>query len=194
MTKRKTELQNKTLKKYQEKVGEPHSNFLDFSLLGVADPSFGAANAIDTISNFGVKDDSTITTQLIHDAIESQTKEFLDDDVTAAAKLLYNQVLTLNTAFNKLMQLSFSLTRTDHFTSMFDSAMKAQEQARRTLQTLSDIKNPKPNAVYIKNAIAQQVNQLTVKTEELEKRLQGGNPVAVEFESVLEVVESRGKS
>lgn len=185
MTKRKTELQNKTLKKYQEIVGEPHSNFLDFHLLGVADPSFGAAAAIDTIAHFGQTEDSKTTTQLTHEAIESQTKAFLDDDVVAA-KLLYNQVLTLNAAFNKLMQLSFVITRTDHFVPMFESALKAQEQARRTLQTLAEIKNPKPSAVFIKNAIAQQVNQLTVKTEELEKRLQGENPIPVEFESVLE--------
>jgi hypothetical protein len=186
MSKRKTELNNKTLKRYQEKVGEPHSNFLDFHLLGVADPSFGAASAIDTIAHMGLNDDSTLTTQLTHEAIESQTKAFLDDDVTEAAKLLYNQVLTLNAAFNKLMQLSFVITRTDHFVPMFESALKAQEQARRTLQTLAEIRNPKPSAVYIKNAIAKQVNQLTVKTEELEKRLQGGNPLPAEFHSVLQ--------
>jgi hypothetical protein len=190
MTKRKTELQNKTLKNYQEKIGEPFSNRLDFHLLGVADPSFGAASAIDTIAHMGLNDDSTTTVQLTQDAIEAQTKGFLDDDVTAAAELLYGQVLTLNAAFNKLMQLAIlQMTQPgqpSRYEALFDMALKAQEQARRTLQTLSEIKNPKPSAVYIKNAIAQQVNQLTVKTEELEKRLQGGTPVAVEFHSVLQ--------
>jgi hypothetical protein len=106
MTKRKTELQNKTLKNYQDKLGEPFSNHLDLHLLGVADPSFGTAFAIDTIAHLGVNEDSTTTTQLTQEAIAAQTKAFLDDDVTAAAELLYGQVLTLNAAFNKLMQLS----------------------------------------------------------------------------------------
>ena len=43
--------------------------------------------------------------------------------------------------------------------------MKAQEQARKTLQTLHDIKNPQPRTVFIKNAIAQQGNQLVTKTD-----------------------------
>ena len=181
MTKRKAELQNKTLKNYQEKVGEPFSDFLDFHLLGVADPSFGAATAIDTIAHVGVNDEYTTTTQLTHEAIEAQTKAFLDDDVTAAAELLYGQVLTLNAAFNKLMQLSILMMKGDRFEVMFDAALKAQEQARRTLQSLHDIKNPKPKQMIIRNAIAQQVNQLTVKTEELEKRLKGGYSHPVEI-------------
>jgi hypothetical protein len=179
MAKRKAELENKILKKYQEKLGEPLTDRLDLHLLGVADPSFGAASAVNIISHMGIGDDCAATSQLTHDAIEAQTKAFLDDDVTATANLMYQQVLTLNAAFNKLMELTFVLTRSDQFEVMFEAAMKAQEQARRTLQTLSEIRNPKPNAVYIKNAIAQQVNQLTVKTEQLEKRLQGAATVEI---------------
>jgi hypothetical protein len=186
MTKRKTELQNKTLKNYQQKVGEPVDSRLDLHLLGVADPSYGAATTINTVAHLGVNENSTATTQLTQDSIEAQTKAFLDDDVTAAAELLYGQVLTLNAVFNKLIQMSVLMLNGDGFDTMFDAALKAQEQARRTMQTITEIKNPKPSAVFIKNAIAQQVNQLTVKTEELEKRLQGGNPVTVEFHSVLE--------
>lgn len=185
MTKRKTELHNKTLKNYQDKLGEPFTNRLDFHLLGVADPSFGAASAIDTIAHMGLNDDSTTTVQLTQDAIEAQTKAFLNDDVTAAAELLYGQVLTLNAAFNKLMQLSTLMMKTDSFEVMFDAALKAQEQARRTLQTIAEIKNPKPKQMIIRNAIAQQVNQLTVKTEELEKRLKGGYSQPVKISSKI---------
>ncbi len=62
-----------------------------------------------------------------------------------------------------------------------DAAMKAQEQARKTLQTLHDIKNPKPRTVFIKNAIAQQVNQLVTKTEELQKQLEDRPYAKVDF-------------
>jgi hypothetical protein len=185
VNKRKTEIHSKTLKNYQDKLGEPFSNHLDFHLLGVADPSFGAASAIDTIAHIGVNEDSTTTTQLTQDAIEAQTKAFLDDDVTAAAELLYGQVLTLNAAFNKLMQLSVLTMKGERFEVMFDAALKAQEQARRTLQTIAEIKNPKPKAMIIRNAIAQQVNQLTVKTSELEKRLEGGYRKPVQIPSKI---------
>ncbi len=185
MTKRKTELQDKTLKNYLEKAGEPIDNWLDQSLLGVVDPSYGAAATIDTIAHLEVSDKSTATIQITQDSIASQTKAFLDDDVTAAAELLYGQVLTLNAAFNKLMQLSFLMLKGDRFEVMFEAALKAQEQARRTLQTISEIKNPKPKQMIIRNAIAQQVNQLTVKTEELEKRLKGGYSQPVEIPSKI---------
>lgn len=185
MTKRKNELQNKTLKNYQEKLGEPFTNHLDFHLLGVADTSFGAASVIDTIAHTGIHDESRTTVQLTQDAIEAQTKAFLNDDVTAAAELLYGQVLTLNAAFNKLMQLSVLMMKSDSFETMFDAALKAQEQARRTLQTISEIKNPKPKQMIIRNAIAQQVNQLTVKTEELEKRLKSGYSKPIEIPSKI---------
>ena len=99
------------------------------------------------------------------------------------------QVLTLNAAFNKLMQLTIvQMTmpgQSNRYETLFEMALKAQEQARRTLQTIAEIKNPKPKQMIIRNAIAQQVNQLTVKTSELEKRLEGGYSKPVEISSKI---------
>jgi hypothetical protein len=69
MAKRKAELENKILKKYQEKLGEPLTDRLDLHLLGVADPSFGAASAVNIISHMGIGDDCAATSQLTHRAI-----------------------------------------------------------------------------------------------------------------------------
>ena len=63
-------------------------------------------------------------------------------------------------------------TNSSQFVIYSEAAMRAQEQGRKTLQTLHDIKNPKPRTVFIRNVIAQQVNQLITKTEELQKQLE----------------------
>ena len=74
-------------------------------------------------------------------------------------------------------------TNSNQFVIYSEAAMKVQEQARKTLQTLHDIKNPKPRTVFIKNAIAQQVNQLVTKTEELQKQLEAQPYAKVDFGS-----------
>ena len=81
------------------------------------------------------------------------------------------------------MNLATLSANTPHFGTFFDAAMKAQEQARKTLQTLHDIKNPNPRTVFIKNAIAQQLNQLVNKTEKLEKQLEAQPYAKVDFGS-----------
>jgi hypothetical protein len=66
---------------------------------------------------------------------------------------------------------------------LIEMALKCQEQCRKTLKTLNDIQNPQPKTVFIKNAIAQQVNQLAVQTEELQKRLEAQPYAAMDFGS-----------
>ncbi len=105
------------------------------------------------------------------------------DEATAAAELLYGQVVILNATFNRYMQFATLSVSSPNFGTFFDAAIKAQEQARKTLQTLHDIKNPKPRTVFIKNAIAQQVNQLVTKTEELQKQLEAQPYAKVDFGS-----------
>ena len=97
--------------------------------------------------------------------------------------MLYGQVAILIAAFNRYMQMATLTTNSNQFGIYSEAAMKAQEQARKTLQTLHDIKNPKPKTVFIKNAIAQQVNQLVTKTEELQKQLEAQTYAKVDFGS-----------
>ena len=170
---------------YRDKLGTDTigaDGRLDLLALGIAAPQFGAAHTLDTVAHLGEPQPEDTIVML--GAIEQQTIAFMTDEATAAAELLYGQVMVLNAAFNKFMQLATLTIRTnpDRFETFFDAAMKAQEQARKTLQTLHDIKNPKPRTVFIKNAIAQQVNQLVTKTEELQKKIeaQNGSPIDIE--------------
>ncbi len=107
----------------------------------------------------------------------------MTDEAKVVVEMLYGQVAILNAAFNRYMNLATLSANSPHFGTFFDAAMKAQEQARKTLQTIHDIKNPKPRTVFIKNAIVQQVNQLAIKTEELQKQLEAQPYAKVDFRS-----------
>jgi hypothetical protein len=69
---------------------------------------------------------------------------------------------------------------------LIEMALKCQEQCRKTLKTLNDIQNPQPKTVFIKNAIAQQVNQLAVQTEQLQKQLEAQPYAAMDIGSQRE--------
>ncbi len=181
-------MKDKLTQQYTEKLGTPPSIdndrvILDLQMLGVAAPSFGAAHTLNLLVHGSPEHTTTEQTLQIQEAIEAQTQAFMTDEATAAAELLYGQVAILNATFNRYMQFVTLSANTPHFGTFFDAAMKAQEQARKTLQTLHDIKNPKPRTVFIKNAIAQQVNQLITKTEELQKQLEAQPYAKVDFGS-----------
>ena len=178
------------IQQYTEKLGVPPRNdsdqnqvMLDLQMLGVASPSFGAAHTLDLLIHGSKKSVNTAQELKLQEAIKFQTRAFMTDEATAAAELLYGQVMILNATFNRYMQFATLSANTPHFGTFFDAAMKAQEQARKTLQTLHDIKNPQPRTVFIKNAIAQQVNQLVTKTEELQKQLEAQPYAKVDFGS-----------
>jgi hypothetical protein len=177
-------MKNKLIAQYTEKLGTPpNEDRINLNLLGVASPSFGAAHTLNLLIHRSPVDATSEQTLQIQEAIEAQTRAFMTDEATAAAELLYGQVVILNTAFNQYMNFATLSANIEHFGTFFDAAMKAQEQARKTLQTLHDIKNPKPRTVFIKNAIAQQVNQLVTKTEELQKQLEAQPYAKVDFGS-----------
>ena len=155
----------------------------DNALLCAVDPAFGAAQTANIIANFGTGDNPLLSTMTLKQAIEEQTQAFLKDDATATTELLYGHVVVLNTAFQSYMQVAAMCRDSGERAALFDAALKAQEQARKTLQTLHNIKNPQPKTVYIKNEIVQQVNQLVTKTEELHKKLESTKYATVDTRS-----------
>ena len=181
-------MKDKLVEQYTAKLGVPPCNdrnqtILDLQMLGVASPSFGAAHTLNLLIHGSEKQTGTQQTVQIQEAIEAQITALMTDEATAATELLYGQVAILNAAFNRYMQMATLTSNSNQFGLYFEAAMKAQEQARKTLQTIHDIKNPKPKTVFIKNAIAQQVNQLVTKTEELQKQLEAQPYAKVDFGS-----------
>jgi hypothetical protein len=181
-------MKDKLVQQYIDKLGVPPCSekgqvLLDLQMLGVADPSFGAAHTLNLVIHGTEKYAGAEQTVQIQEAIEAQTKALMTDEATAVTELLYGQVAILNAAFNRYMQMATLTTNSNLFITYSEAAMKAQEQARKTLQTIHDIKNPKPKTVFIKNAILQQINQLVTKTEELQKQLEDRPYAKVDFGS-----------
>jgi hypothetical protein len=179
-------MKDKLIQQYTEKLGVPPSDdrdqvILDLQMLGVASPSFGAAHTLNLLIHGAGKYTCAEQTVKIQEAIESQTQALITDEAMVVTELLYGQVAILNAAFNRYMQMATLTTNSNQFVTYSEAAMKAQEQVRKTLQTIHDIKNPKPKTVFIKNAIAQQVNQLVIKTEELQKQLEAQPYAKVDF-------------
>ncbi len=170
-------MKSNIIQQYTEKLGVPPTDdddrvILDLHMLGVVSPSFGAAHTLNLLIHGAEEYSGTEQTAKIQEAIEDRAKALTIDEATAVTELIYGQVAILNAAFNRYMQMAALTTNSNQFVIYSEAAMKVQEQARKTLQTLHDIKNPKPRKVFIKNAIEQQVNQLVTKTEELQKQLE----------------------
>jgi hypothetical protein len=159
---------------YNAKVGQPTKQkggyLFDLHLLSVASPSYGAARTLDMLLHS--HDQTSDQSAKLRKSIDSQTKAFMSDEATAAAEILYGQVVILNASFNKYLKLSILVKAIEQQAFYIEMALECQEQCRKTVESLSNIKNPTPKTVFIKNAITQQVNQLVIKTEELKKRFE----------------------
>ncbi len=96
------------------------------------------------------------------DTIEAQTKAMQGGDMSEIEGMLFAQALTLQTTFTMLSRRAAAnandyVNTTDTFLRL---ALKAQGQCRATLETLANIKNPRPVAFVKQANIAQnqQVN------------------------------------
>jgi hypothetical protein len=183
-------MKNKLLEKYRDKVGEPNPSDqsqgqIDLKLLGAVDPQFAAAQSLDALLHPQQQANHDRTIQ-VQDAIAQQTQSFINDPAQATTELLYSQVAVLNGQFTHYITLSSVTGNMQLVSQLIEMALKCQEQCRKTLKTLNDIQNPQPKTVFIKNAIAQQVNQLAVQTEQLQKQLEAQPYAAMDIGSQRE--------
>lgn len=126
-----------------------------------------------------------------------QKKGLSQEDIEERLAL---NVITLDHKFHELLRMAtpdgnFSTLTTKDRCQLYKLALGYQEQVRKTADTLNKIRNPKPRAVFIKNQIAQQVNQLKMETEQIKQQLQlGENENApVDFRSQKEAKRSHTK-
>ncbi|MBD2072413.1 hypothetical protein H6F86_00495 [Phormidium sp. FACHB-592] len=75
------------------------------------------------------------------------------------------QITTLDFMFYDLLTRSHSAPNIDKASRLIELAMRCQEQSRRTITTLDNIRNPKKPSQFIKNYVDKQVNQLKVEQE-----------------------------
>jgi hypothetical protein len=84
--------------------------------------------------------------------LEYQNKLLSQGSMERASDILLAQAHSLNALSSHMIRKGHSSDYVDHLKAYFNIALKAQNQCRMTLETLSEIKNPKP---YIQNNKAQ---------------------------------------
>ncbi len=120
----------------------------------VLDPVFKAAHtALESTYNYGTDLDINEIANTLRDSANKLKTNNLED----AETLLITQAHILDTLFHKITRMALKHDTLKLFQGMFTVALKAQSQSRMTLETLAEIKNPRP---YIQNNKAeyQQVN------------------------------------
>ena len=89
-------------------------------------------------------------------SVEAACEAIKGGDLTLAEELLTSQALVLNALFNQSVQVASMVIAPGGSDPTFPErymklALKAQEQSRKTLQTLADLKHPKRQTIFIKN-------------------------------------------
>jgi hypothetical protein len=101
---------------------------------------------------------------LIHELLD-KTKAVADGDMRQVEAMLYGQAATLQNLFTNLLRRAAGQEGVAQSTAMLTLGLKAQAQCRSTLETLAEIKNPRPPVAFVGQAnIAngpQQVNNAT---------------------------------
>ena len=92
--------------------------------------------------------------------LNSQAKTVRDGNLARVEAVLMTQAQTLDVIFNHLAELAIGQQIISHIDAFLRLGLKAQTQCRATLETLAEIKNPRPTA-FIKQqnvGVNQQVN------------------------------------
>lgn len=109
-----------------------------------------------------------------------QTHELKTGDLSKVEEMLYAQAVTLDAAFHKFLAMAAGCTgqatlmgqRFEMITGLAAMAFKAQEQSRKTLVALAELKNPKHSTTFIKNYVDKQLNHLSVDEPPNQPKLQ----------------------
>jgi hypothetical protein len=93
-------------------------------------------------------------------AIQAGTRAIQNGDLSHLEAILYAQIETLNTVFQATLNQANATQYLESAQHYYDCALKAQNQCRRTVLALAELKNPR-KATFIKqqnNAVNQQIN------------------------------------
>ncbi len=158
------------------------------------DPKRHSARAISNILN--VREKTHL--ELLNHELEEQIERIKSGNCEDIEELLLSQANTLNCLFSQLTIKGMTawnepvmVQRMPHVPqSLLNLALKAQNQSRRTLQTLSEIKNPKRTTTFVKNYVDKQLNQLSVNEQESKRPVELGEPnnAKMDFSNQTEAV------
>lgn len=101
-----------------------------------------------------------VNLQDFFDGLQSKVKQLKNGDTSDLEQMLFGQALALQTIFTCLARKAKEQDRLGHFETLLSLALKAQNQSRKTIQSLSDVKSFKISVVGQANITSgpQQIN------------------------------------
>jgi hypothetical protein len=104
-------------------------------------PELATLRVINSVErNSGVDKDIDVPTLMA--SLRDQAKDVNQGDLRQAEAMLMNQATALQSLFARLTENAFSASQLPQFDAFMRLALRAQNQCRATLETLSAIKNP----------------------------------------------------
>lgn len=139
--------------------------------LKTALPQWTAARTIELISSAGSqeershKDHLQLAAKLLK-RMAQKSEEMIEGDMNEAERMLFAQAKTLEATASQFLVIASQLThQPEHCERFTHMALRAQDQCRKTLLALQELKNPKKPAQFIKSYVDKQVNQLKVEQD-----------------------------
>ena len=120
----------------------------------IINPACTAAITLEAIRRGQVVNDTTLDTQCLVDALTKVVLDVQGGSMLRAETMLVAQAHTLDTLFHSLAAKSAANSREGYLDASdryMRLALRAQNQARATLETLSLVKNP-PQATFVRQA------------------------------------------
>lgn len=108
--------------------------------------------------------EDSLTVQALFDTVKTHGQKVIDGDMTGAERMLMGQAESLQSIYSRLVELAMKADVLPKFDTYMRLALRAQNQSRMTLETLSTIKNPPTMFVKQANVVQggnQQVNNQT---------------------------------
>ncbi|MER2540010.1 MAG: hypothetical protein ABTQ26_12285 [Azonexus sp.] len=155
----------------EQKAGTLSKEVITQSTMAI-NPVVASALTAHTFSSkiFGELDTKTLFVELF-----DQSKAVNRNELNGVEQMLYGQAVALNVMFNEFAVRAANADQISKIESYMRLSLKAQAQSRATLQTIAEIKNPRPVAFVKQQNIAnghQQVNNgvtpAPARTEESE--------------------------
>ena len=109
----------------------------------------------------------TTRSELLALAAVTAQQEFDTYDQKRLELILVRHIAKLETVFIAVLGEAFDTNNIEKY----EMALKFQEATRKAVLSLNEMRNPKKSATFIKNAIAQQVNQLVTSQDHQQNKL-----------------------
>ncbi len=129
----------------------------------------------------------------IAEEISKRLAEIRAGDTTYLEEMLLSQAIALN-AFGSDLLMKASGFAADGvcvklpelFQNLAQLGLKAQDQSRKAILALNELRNPKKPSQFIKTYVNQQLNQLQVEQEQLKHQLEAATNAPVDIGSQTE--------